>query len=100
MADLTAAKSKLLTLPLNGFFLFSSTYICIYMVYDYFCLCPAQLNLVVIRVRNFESHLQFGDRCAPVEISNSAENSVLKALQFQELSVRYVLSAGTGIIKT
>jgi hypothetical protein len=40
---------------------------------------------------NFESHVQFADRCAPIEDSNSAANSILLALQFQEVSVRLIL---------
>jgi hypothetical protein len=48
-------------------------------------------------VRNFESHVQFADLCASVKISNSAEYSVLQALQFQKVSVRRMLPGGAGI---
>jgi hypothetical protein len=41
--------------------------------------------------------MRFADRCASVKVAHSAENSVLQALQFQELSVRRVLSCGTGV---
>jgi hypothetical protein len=50
-------------------------------------LCPAQYICVVIHVRDFESQAQFADRSASVKISNSADNSVLQALKFQEVSV-------------
>jgi hypothetical protein len=51
---------------------------------------------VVIHVRNFESHVQFADQCAPVKVSSSAEYSVLQALQFQEVSIGQILPGGTG----
>jgi hypothetical protein len=41
--------------------------------------------------------MQFSDRCAPVEVSSSAEYSVLAALQLQVVSVRRVLPGGTGV---
>jgi hypothetical protein len=44
-----------------------------------------------------ESHVQFADWCAPVKISNSAEYSVLQALQFEEVRVRRIIPGGTGI---
>jgi hypothetical protein len=37
---------------------------------------------------NFESHMIFVDRYAPVTVANSAENSVLQAQDFQEVSGR------------
>jgi hypothetical protein len=45
----------------------------------------------------YESHVQLADWCTPVRISNSAENSVLQALQFQEVSARRMPPGGTGI---
>jgi hypothetical protein len=42
--------------------------------------------------------MQIADRCAPVKVANSAENSVLQALQFHQMSVRRKLPGGTGII--
>jgi hypothetical protein len=41
-----------------------------------------------MHVRNFESHVQFTDWCARVKIFNSADYSLLQAVQFQEASVR------------
>jgi hypothetical protein len=41
VVGLTAAKFKPLILPMPGFSLSSTTYIFIYMVYGYFCMCPA-----------------------------------------------------------
>jgi hypothetical protein len=35
------------------------------------------------RVRNFESHMQIGNRCTPWKLSSCAENHVLQALQFR-----------------
>jgi hypothetical protein len=43
---------------------------------------------------NFESHVQFADWCAPVKIFNSAEYSVLQALQFQEVGIHCTLLVG------
>jgi hypothetical protein len=55
------------------------------------------LVILVIKVRNFESHVEFSGRCASVKISNSTKYSVLQALKFQEVSVSRILSGGTGI---
>jgi hypothetical protein len=44
-----------------------------------------------------ESHVQFADWCVPVKVSNSAEYSVLQALQFQEVNVSRMITDGTGI---
>jgi hypothetical protein len=55
------------------------------------------LHNLVIYVRSFGSHVQFAARCAPVKISNSAECSVLQALQFQKVIVRPVLPGGTDV---
>jgi hypothetical protein len=52
---------------------------------------------IVIHVRNYESHVQFTDWCAPVKISNRVEYTVLQALQFHGVSVRRILPGGTGI---
>jgi hypothetical protein len=41
VVGLTAAKFKPLILPMPGFSLSSTMYIWIYMLQDYFCLCPA-----------------------------------------------------------
>jgi hypothetical protein len=46
---------------------------------------------------NFESYVQFEDRCTLVKIANSAENLVLQVLQFQEVSVCCILPGTTGI---
>jgi hypothetical protein len=54
------------------------------MILDDFCLFPAHVCYVIVHVMNFESHVQFADRCAPVKVTSSAENSVLQALQFQD----------------
>jgi hypothetical protein len=45
------------------------------------------INSMVIQARNFENHVQFADLYAPLRVYSSAENSVLQALQFQEVSV-------------
>jgi hypothetical protein len=43
---------------------------------------------------DFESHVQFADQCAPVKVAaNSAANSIMQTLQFQEVSVRPTLKA-------
>jgi hypothetical protein len=41
--------------------------------------------------------MQISDLCVPAKVANSAENSVLQALQFQELSARCILLCKTGI---
>jgi hypothetical protein len=41
--------------------------------------------------------VQFADWCASVKGSNSAEHSVLQALQFQVMSVHRILSGETGL---
>lgn len=46
---------------------------------------------------NFERHVQFADPCANVKVSSSAECSVLQDLQFQEVSVRCILTGRTGV---
>jgi hypothetical protein len=50
-----------------------------------------------MHVRDFESHVHFGDWCAPLKISNSAEYSLLQALQFKEVNVHRKLPGGTGL---
>jgi hypothetical protein len=39
-------------------------------------------------MRDFKSHMHYASRCAPVNVANSVENSILQALLFQKLSVR------------
>jgi hypothetical protein len=46
------------------------------------------------QVRNFESQMQMA---VNVKFANSAENSVLQALQFHQISVPRKLPGGTGI---
>jgi hypothetical protein len=41
--------------------------------------------------------VQIADRCAPVKFANSADNSVVQALQFHQTSVRRKLPGGTDI---
>jgi hypothetical protein len=55
------------------------------------------ITYLVIYEKNFKSHVQFADWCARAKICNSAEYSVLQALQFQEVSARRMLPGGTGI---
>jgi hypothetical protein len=57
VVGLTAAKFKPLIFPMPDFSLSSAKYISIYMVYDYFCLSPAQFSYKVVHERNFESHV-------------------------------------------
>jgi hypothetical protein len=35
---------------------------------------------VIIHVRNFESHIQLVDKCAPVKVASSTENLVIWTL--------------------
>jgi hypothetical protein len=53
---------------------------------------------IVVRLRNFESHVQIPDLCVPVKDANIVENSVLQALLFQEVSAHRILLGETGII--
>jgi hypothetical protein len=95
VVGLTAARFKPLISRIPGFFLSNTKYIWIYIITS--LLLPVSCIIYLfIRVRNFDSHLQFADWCAPVKISSSAELSVLQVLQFQEASVRRVLPGGTG----
>jgi hypothetical protein len=55
--------------------------------------CKNQLNNYACT--NVESHVRFADWYAPINISSSAECSVLHALQFQEVRVRRILPSGT-----
>jgi hypothetical protein len=66
------------------------------ILYD-FCLLPAQFSDEIINVRNFESHIQFADRCAPWKISDGAENRVLQALQLQKIGVCRKFPGAAGI---
>jgi hypothetical protein len=68
---------------MNGFSLSNGTYIRIRVVLDDFCLSPAKFSYVIIYIRNVERQMQIANRRAPVKIANSAENSILQALQFQ-----------------
>jgi hypothetical protein len=97
LVGLTAAKFKPLIHLMTGFSLSNTMYIWICLVYDSFCLCPVTCSYIVIHLRNFDSHMQFADWCALVKISNSAEYSVLQALQFQAANVRRIHPGGTGI---
>jgi hypothetical protein len=36
------------------------------MIFDYFCVFPEQLYYEIVHVRNFEKHVHFVGRCAPV----------------------------------
>jgi hypothetical protein len=67
------------------------------MIFDDFSLFPEKFCYLIICARNFESHMQFADQCAPVKFSNSAVNSVLQKLQLQVVSVHCILLGGTGI---
>jgi hypothetical protein len=49
-------------------------------------MCLHDLVNIVTHVKNFECHVQFADWCAPVKVSNCAVDSVLQALQFQEVT--------------
>jgi hypothetical protein len=95
--DQPASKFKPFVLLIRGFSLSNVTYVWMYMIQDYFWLYAAQFNFIVVHVRNFEDHVQVVDWCAPVRISNSAEYSVLQALQFQEVNVHRILPGGTSI---
>jgi hypothetical protein len=53
---------------------------------------------IIVLLRNFESHVQITDWCASVKAANTVENSVLRALLFQEESSRRILLGGTDII--
>jgi hypothetical protein len=68
-------------------------------LHDFGWLLPLSciISCLIAHVRNFESHMQLEDRCAPVKIYSSAESSALLALQFQEVSVRSILPGGTSI---
>jgi hypothetical protein len=58
---------------------------------------PAQVCYVIMYVEKFESHVQIANLCAPRKITNSAENLVLQALQFQELGVYDECPGGANI---
>jgi hypothetical protein len=49
---------------------------------------------IIVHLRNFESRVLIADRCASVKVANIAENSVLQALLFQEVSAHYILLGG------
>jgi hypothetical protein len=42
--------------------------------------CLLRNLVVIIYIRNVERQMQIANRCAPVKIANSAENSILQAL--------------------
>jgi hypothetical protein len=67
------------------------------MILDYFYLFHAQFFYEIVCLKNFESHMLFVDLCAPVKIANSAQKSVLQALQFQEFIIRRVVPGETDI---
>jgi hypothetical protein len=65
------------------------------MILDDFYMFCAQFSYVITYVMYFEGHVQFADQCASVKFANSAENSVLQELRFQEVSVCLILPGGT-----
>lgn len=67
------------------------------MILDDFYMFPAQFSYVIRHVMYFEGHVQFVNQCASVKVANSAGNSVLQELRFQEVSVCLILQGGTHI---
>jgi hypothetical protein len=75
VTGLTTAKFKPLLLPTHHILVHLHVYL---DLDDFGSLLPAYyINLIyiIIHVGNFESHLQLVERCAPVSVANSTENS-------------------------
>jgi hypothetical protein len=85
--SLTTAKFKPLIFSMSGFVLSYPANMFILMILHDFCLLPAQFYYAVVYIQRVESRVQITDRRSPCKISNSAENLVLQALQFQEVDV-------------
>jgi hypothetical protein len=50
------------------------------MILDYFCLFPEQFCYEIVHVRNFEKHVHFVGRCAPVRREIGAAGAAISGV--------------------